>query len=167
MDGIFIRQALEKDVSSMTLIYNQAIEERVATCDLTPKTIENRLEWFRQFDFNFPIFVGEIDKKIVCYGCLYPISPKEGYRFSAESGVYVHKEFRGKGLGKKMLGHLLSTAKEKKIHFIQARIFTFNEKSINLHLSFGFNWIGVLKESANLDGQWADVAILSYYPSKN
>ena len=54
---ISIRAASADDLERVTAIYNQAITERVATCDEQVKSLDERRQWFAQFDDRHPIFV--------------------------------------------------------------------------------------------------------------
>src|SRR5207302_8253164 len=52
-----IRPATEADLPAIVRIYNEAIEERISTCDLEPVTIAARRPWFERFDARHPLHV--------------------------------------------------------------------------------------------------------------
>jgi phosphinothricin acetyltransferase len=156
-----LRPAVDSDLPAITAIYNEAIEERIATCDLEPCSLAERRGWFRQFGSHYPIFVGQQQGRVVSYGCLIPYSHKAGYRFSAEHSLYVAREVRGKGHGRRMLEHLIGAARRLGFHYMEGRVFPHNTASIRLHRSLGFEQMGVKREAACLDGRWTDVIILA------
>jgi L-amino acid N-acyltransferase YncA len=156
-----IAPATISHLSAITEIYNEAITERTACCDLEPRSLENRTEWFKQFDSRHPIFVGTGGGSVCAYGCLMAYSPKPGYRFSAEHSVYVARSARGRGHGKTMLTHLIAEARRLEYHYLEGGIFAHNATSLALHKSLGFREMGTKREVASLDGRWADVVILA------
>jgi phosphinothricin acetyltransferase len=155
-----IRRARSADVSEITRIYNEAIVERIATADMQPRSVEERAEWLKQFDARYPLWVGEAKGRVVAYGALYKYSPREGYRFAAENGVYVERAARGKGYGQAMLKHVVSEAKRIGFRYVLARIFTHNEASLKLHERLGFKHLGLQKNIIEMDGRWYDVTLM-------
>jgi phosphinothricin acetyltransferase len=155
-----IRAAVDADLPAITRIYNEAIAERTATCHLTPRSLQDRRHWLRRFDDRHPIFVTEVEGRVLCYGCLLPYSAKEGYRFATEHSVYVAREARGQGLGKQMLTHLVREAERLGYHYMEGDVFAHNRTSLALHESLGFERMGTKREVANLDGCWADVVLM-------
>ena len=45
---MIIREAEERDVPYLMEIYNYEIKNTTATFDMQPKTLEDRMEWFRE-----------------------------------------------------------------------------------------------------------------------
>lgn len=155
-----IRKAISSDIPAITEIYNQGVRSRLATCDEDDQTLEERTIWFSQFTDQHPIFVGEVDGEIACYGCLFKFSPKSGFRYATENSIYVHDAHQGKGHGRKMLVHLIETAKQLGFKYIEAKIFSHNTKSIALHQSLGFKLAGVQPKIGCLDGKFYDNSLL-------
>ena len=57
-----IRTATIDDLPSIVAIYNEAVEQRFATADLEPVTVEQRSAWFHDHDSaSLPIYVAERD----------------------------------------------------------------------------------------------------------
>lgn len=51
------RRATEDDVPAITRIYNEGIEDRVATLETEPRTEDERLKWLRGHGDRYPVFV--------------------------------------------------------------------------------------------------------------
>ncbi len=67
---ITIRDANPADLPAIVEIYNASIPSGRSTADTSPISVDDRIEWFKQFDPNKrPIWVAEEDGKIV--GCIY------------------------------------------------------------------------------------------------
>jgi len=158
--ALAFRRALVPDVPELARIYNEAVLERIATADLEPRSLEERKEWFGQFDDRHPIWVGEESGRVVCYGALFKYSTKEGYRFATENSLYVSRDARGRGHGRAMLGHLLENARLLGFSYMLARIFTHNETSVRLHAERGFRTLGVQRRIVEMDGRWYDVTLM-------
>lgn len=165
--GGVIRRARPGDVPAIAAIYNESVGERTATADTQPRSLEDRQEWFRQFDDRHPIWVGVdregdegSDGRVVSYGCLFDYSPKDGYRFATEHSVYVAASVRGRGLGAAMLDHVLAEAARLGFKYILARIFTHNDASVGLHAARGFKELGIQRRIVEMDGRWYDVTLM-------
>jgi len=139
---LIIRPAEIKDIESITEIYNEAIETTTATFDTEPKSLDQQHKWLDNHDDKHPVIVAEMNEKVVGWASLSPWSDRPAYSSTAENSVYVKSEQRGKGLGKKLLQHLLKEAEHCGIHSIIARIAEGNELSIKLHKDQGFEHIG-------------------------
>jgi Sortase and related acyltransferases len=83
-----------------------------------------------------------------------------GYRFSVESSIYIHPQWRGRGVGKLLLPPLLDAAREMKLHAILAGISADNKASIKLHAQFGFEKVAHFQETIYKFGQWLDVVYM-------
>lgn len=161
--SLVIRHASATDLPAITRIYNEAVIERIATADTTQRSLEDRAEWFRQFNDRFPIWVGthqDTGDEVVAYGVLYQYSPRDGYRYAAENGVYVARAVRGKGYGRVMLKHVVLEARRIGFRYVLAKIFSHNEPSLKLHAELGFNDLGLQKNIVEMDGRWYDVMLM-------
>lgn len=154
---MIIREATIDDIEEILEIYNDAIIHTTATFDLEIQTLEERQFWFQQFDEIHPLFVAEINNKVVGYSSLSPFNKKEAYAKTVENSIYVHKNARGKGVATALLEKLIVAAKEVEHHSIIALITKGNEGSVKLHQQYNFEYIGVLREVGSKFGEWQDV----------
>jgi L-amino acid N-acyltransferase YncA len=155
-----IRPAIELDIAAITDIYNDAILNTSATFDTEIKTVEERLQWFRNHDQSHPVLVAQINGDVVGWASLSKWSDRCAYDSTAEVSVYVHKDFRDQGIGKRLLELITMEGKEKGLHTLISRITEGNEKSIYLHERLGFVLIGTLKEVGRKFGKLLDVHML-------
>ena len=155
-----IRPATENDIQSITEIYNDAIVNTTATFDTEVKTTEERITWMRNHDANHPIIVGEINGNVVGWASLSKWSDRCAYDSTAEVSVYVKKDFRDQGIGKRLLEVITLEGQEKGLHTLISRITEGNEKSIYLHERLGFVHIGTMKEVGKKFGKLLDVHML-------
>jgi phosphinothricin acetyltransferase len=156
--GAIVRAATEADVPAIRDIYNYEVLNGWATFDIEPKTLEDRLAWFRETRPPHGIIVAEEEGgTVVAWGCLRPFRVKPAYRFTAENSVYVHQDHRGKGHGRIILARLLEMAREGGFHTIIAGIAEGNPASDRLHQSFGFEPVGTEREVGHKFERWLDV----------
>lgn len=167
---VVTRPAREADLEAIQRIYNDAILTTTATWDEEPWSWEKRLEWWAAHNNPLePILVAEMAGEVAGFAYLTRFSPKSGWRFTREDTIYIDREWRGRGVGRQLLTALLDEARRIGIHLVIASITTENTASINLHASFGFEVVGVLREAGfkfgrRLDTQWMQLVLADVNP---
>jgi phosphinothricin acetyltransferase len=157
---VAIRPATFSDLPAITEIYNEAILTTTATFDTAPKTDEEQLAWFNAHDDRHPIFVAELEGKVVGWTCLSKWSDRCAYADTAEVSTYVKEQFRGKGIGRKLKEATDAAARRLALHTVVVRIAQDNPASIHLNEEFGFRHVGVMKEVGYKSGRWLDVHLM-------
>lgn len=158
--SITLRTAEERDVPAIRDIYNYEVLNGWATFDIEPKSLEERLEWFRETQPPHCIIVAEEGGVVVGWGCLRPFRAKAAYRFTVEDSVYIHQDHRGRGIGTLVLSRLIELAREGGFHSVIAGISEANDASLRLHRRFGFEDIGTEREVGYKFERWLDVTWL-------
>lgn len=146
-----IRIATRDDLSGIVEIYNDAVANTTATFDTQIKPPEEHVPWFEQHDERFAILVSAdqsraFEQRILAWGSLSRWSDRCGYDSTAEVSYYVHKDYRGLGLGRKILQALIDHARASNMHTLISRMAGENEASIRLAHSLGFESVGTLRE---------------------
>jgi L-amino acid N-acyltransferase YncA len=152
-----IRPATPKDAAEIAHIYNQGIEDRVATFETRPRSIEDIQAWF---DGKHPVLVVENDGEIIAFATTSVYSGRECYAGIAECSVYVERDKRGYGSGRLALEGLIRTAEAAGFWKLVSRVFIENKASRSLIGSLGFREVGIYEKHAKLDGVWRDVIIV-------
>jgi len=152
---VFIRIASENDLKSIVDIYNQAIQLKNSTADLNPVTLEGRLQWFNEHKSDkFPIFVAEIDGRIVGWISLSPYrAGREALRHTFELSYYIDSDYKGKGLGKTLLDFIIKKSSNYDVKTLIAIILEYNIPSLALMKKFKFEKWGYLPNIADFDGK--------------
>lgn len=161
MSDVYIRPALESDLPALTKIYNEAVTATTATLDLKPWTVEARRDWFRAHNKrNYPLLVAMAGEEAAGYASLSPLFAMEAYAASVELSVYVDKEYRGRGIGGRLMEAVLTLARQdERTHMVVSKITADNAASIRLHEKYGFRKTGTLKEIAWKFGRRLDVEL--------
>ncbi|MEZ4606237.1 MAG: N-acetyltransferase family protein [Deinococcales bacterium] len=81
-------------------------------------------------------------------------------KYSVEHSLYVHKDYRGRGIGKMLMSELIHAAKVQNYHLMVGGIEATNISSIKLHESLGFTHAGTIKQAGFKFSRWLD---LSFY----
>ena len=164
---IQIRPAILSDVPAITEIYNEAVLNGVATFDTEIKSLEDRSKWFQLRAENNPIIVAIVSDDVVGWASLNAWSERAAYDKTAEVSIYVHKDFRAKGIGRVLFKTLLNKAEEVDLHYLLARITEGNQISIDLHLKNGFTIIGVMHQVGYKFGKFLDVTLMEKLINKH
>ena len=179
MNSYRVRLATAADAEAIARIYNQGIEDRVATLETELRTPEERRRWLAGRSPRHPVIVAEVTEPagtsgrprseragpeapatIVGWGSLNAFNPREAYRFVADFSVYVEREYRGKGVGRVMLERLIELAREHGFHKMVLSAFPTNTGGMALYEKLGFRTVGIYREQGQLDGKWLDTIIM-------
>lgn len=155
-----VRPARDDDAVAIGRIYNQGIEERVATLETEQRTPEERRAWLAARDSRHPVVVVERDGTVIGWASLNVFNPREAYRHVADISVYVDRVKRGKGAGTALLGRLIELAREIGFHKLVLAGFPHNAAGVALYRRLGFREVGVYREQGQLDGRWVDVLLM-------
>ena len=104
-----VRPATPNDTAAIASIYNQGIEDRVATFETLFRTAEDVRTWF---DDVHPILVVEKDSEIIAFASSSTNSARECYAGIAECSIYVKRDMRGHGAGRFALEALIRAAED-------------------------------------------------------
>ena len=151
------RLATPQDAPFLAAIYNEGIEDRVATFETRPRTGDDVRGWF---DGRHPIVVVEHDGRIVAFASTSTYRPRDCYAGIAEVSVYVARDFRRLGAGRVALTELIDQARAQGFWKLVSRVFPENGASRALIRSLGFREVGVYEKHGQLDGAWRDVVIV-------
>lgn len=107
-----------------------------------------------------PRLVATVGQDIAGWAALSPVSSRSVYAGVAEVSVYVSDNWRGRGVGKRLLDTLVVESEKNTIWTLQASIFPENIASISLHKSCGFREVGRRQRIGKMNGVWRDTILL-------
>jgi L-amino acid N-acyltransferase YncA len=155
-----LRLATVADAEAICRIYNQGIEDRIATLETELRTPQERREWLADRGPRHPVIVAETDVGVVGWGSLNVFNPRPAYRFVADFSIYIERGWRSKGLGGRLLARLIELARERDFHKLVLSAFPSNAGGMALYSKLGFRTVGIYKEQGRVDGQWLDTVIM-------
>lgn len=151
------RFATPEDAEAIARIYNQGIEERIATFETRPRSAEDIRSWFGEAH---PVVAVEEDGGILAFAATSGYRPRDCYAGVAEFSVYTDRGARGRGAGRVAMEALIEAAEQAGFWKLVSRVFVENEPSRKLLRSADFREVGVYERHARLDGSWRDVVIV-------
>jgi L-amino acid N-acyltransferase YncA len=161
VDSVSIRGAALDDAAAICTIYNQGIDDRIATLETEHRTPEERRAWLAAREPRHPVFVAETDGDgVIAWASLNAFNPRPAYNFVADLSVYVERAWRGRGVGRRLLAHLVERAPGLGYHKLVLAAFPFNAAGVTLYGRLGFRAVGIYHEQGQLDGRWVDVIVM-------
>lgn len=152
-----VRPATEADAAAIAAIYNQGIEDRVATFETRTRSAEDIRSWL---DGIHPVVVVEEGGSVVAFAATFAYRPRDCYAGIAETSVYVTRPYRRRGAGRIALQSLIEAARTAGFWKLLSRIFPENTASRRLVAALGFREVGIYQKHGRLDGRWRDVVIV-------
>jgi L-amino acid N-acyltransferase YncA len=152
-----VRAAAPADAAAICEIYNQGIDDRIATFETAPRTVTDVRTWFNS---SHPIVVVEDAGRVIAFASTSPYRSRDCYRGVAEFSVYVARDARGHGAGAAAMRALIDAAREAGFWKLVSRVFVENAPSRRLCQVVGFREVGTYLRHAQLDGAWRDVVIV-------
>src|SRR2546422_9964514 len=107
-----VRPAREADASAICEIYNQGIEDRLATLETELRTPEERRHWLKARGPRHPVIVAEDGGRVVAWGSLNAFNPRDPHRHGADFSIYVERAYPGKGGGQAVLARLVEVGQD-------------------------------------------------------
>lgn len=151
------RLATSADASAIAAIYNEGIEDRVATFETRYRSADDILTWFGG---HHPIVVVENAGQIVAFAGTSSYRSRPCYAGIAEFSIYVARAHRGRGHGRAAMEALCREAERAGFWKLVSRVFVDNTSSRELLKKLGFREVGVYRRHGKLDGVWRDAVIV-------
>ncbi|MBF7096668.1 GNAT family N-acetyltransferase [Alkalibacter mobilis] len=159
-----IREAVLKDLKDILRIFNYNIKNTTAVYHYDERSPEEMRHWFDlKIQQGFPVIVEEMEGEVVGFATFGTYRPFRGFDKTVEHSIYVDAEYRGRGIGKKLLFALMDLAKEKRFHIMVAYIDSENAVSLKIHENAGFFYCGKIKEAGYKFEKFLDLVIMQYF----
>lgn len=156
--AMHIRPATRDDAEALAAIYNEGIEDRVATFETRPREVEEVNAWFSA---NLPLIVAlDDDGTVLGFARVSAYSDRCVYSGVGEHGVYVSRAARGQGVGRRLLEAMADASEQAGIYKLTSRVFSDNTASLAAHRAAGFYEVGVQLRHGQLDGAWKDCVLV-------
>lgn len=162
MSGAQIRDVTNADVPAVTAIYGWYVENETASFELeAPDENEIRRRILSVIKDKYPYLVIELDGEVQGFAAVGPFRTRPAYRHTVETTIYIGKDHRGQGHGKKLMEELIRRSKARGyLQMIAVIGDPQNTASIGLHESFGFEKVGQLSKIGRKHDKWLDVIML-------
>jgi phosphinothricin acetyltransferase len=155
-----VRFARPADAFEIARIYNQGIEDRVATFETEPRSAEQIERVLVEKGDRYPTVVAEREGAVVAWAAASSYRSRPCYEGVGEFSVYVDRAARGSGAGRAALERLLDACEQRGFWKLVSRVFPENAASRALCRRLGFVEVGTYRRHARLDGEWRDCVIV-------
>lgn len=160
-NDVTIRTASPADAPAIAAIYNQGIEDGVATLETVLRDAEERDAWMAAKSSRHPVLVAtDSDGTVVGWASLNQFNPRPVYDHVVDISVYVERGQRGKGIGDKLIKALDVRARELGFHKMVLAAFPTNTPGMRLYQRNGFSTVGIYHEQGRLDDRWVDTILM-------
>ena len=148
--NLSIRRATEADLPALRDIINHYIRESAVTFEMEEVSLENRVEWFRQFTETgrHQLLLGEVDGEVAGYAASVHFHERPAYEPSVMTSVYLSPNHLGQRIGEALYRVLLSELeKTGKVHRAYGLVVIPNPASEKLHQKLDYGEAGLLHEA--------------------
>lgn len=163
---IRIREAQPEDAAAMIayfrLIFAEPGINLITEVDEFSPTVEAEARFIRELAraTNSLFLVAEIDDRIIGQLTLEG-GRRRNVRHSAVLGITVARDWRGQGVGHKLLEQAIRWARDTRVlSRIELHVFARNAGAIRLYETFGFVVEGRRREAIMRDGQYLDDLVM-------
>lgn len=158
-----IRHATIFDAEAVAAIYNHAIEHTDASLWYDPRPVEELRGQMEQASERYPWLVAEDGERpadesgVAGWACVKPWNPRDGYRHTVETTIYIHHKHRGRGVGRFLYGELFRLIREQGFKHVIAGISLPNPASERLHEAMGMSRVAHFPGIGEKFGKRVDV----------
>jgi phosphinothricin acetyltransferase len=163
-DKIIIRSAEQRDAEAILDIYTPYITDTPVSFETEVPTIHAFEQRIVDYQEKMPWLVCEIHNKIAGYTYATNHRQRTAYDCSKELSVYIHKDYRNRGIATGLYTSILEILKHQGVTNVLAGIALPNDESVGFHESFGFKLVGIyhkvgFKLGRFHDAGWWELAI--------
>jgi len=144
-----VRTATPADADAIARIYNEGIDDRIATFETAHRSPDDVRAWFTG---THPILVvvedgDDVDGgRVLAFASTSVYRPRDCYRGIAEFSVYVARNARGRGAGRMAMDGLFDAARAAGFSKLVSRVFVENVASRGLLKGVGFREVGTYEK---------------------
>ena len=151
-----VRPMKEEDWNRVGSIYKQGIDGNGATFQTS---VPDYKEW-DEGHLKVARCVMTYGEQVVGWAALSPTSSRPVYSGVTELSIYIDNDFKGKGIGKKLIEYIIKESEANGIWTLYSSIMEDNEASRALHIKCGFREIGYREKIAKDQyGNWRNTVL--------
>ena len=117
-----IREVKLSDAKAIVDIYNYYILNTNITFEEKQLTVDDMEERIIEKTVKHPWIVYEMNGQVIGYAYLSGWHSRSAYRYSNEASIYLDRNEKGHGIGKKLFANLLEVSKDYGVHTIVSGI---------------------------------------------
>lgn len=157
-----IRRARAEDAAALCEIFNEGVQDGLATFDAEPRTLEEQQLVLAKAaqDTRHAVLVGELGRWVLGWSAIEPCGGRAALEGVGEVTVYVRRSFRKHGVGKQLMRAAQVEAAKLGYRKLIGYVLAENADSLRLCWSTGFREIGRMKQHARIGDALRDVVLV-------
>lgn len=159
-----IRTASAEDAAGLLEIYRPYVEHTAITFEYEVPTVGEFEERITNTLKRYPYLVAEKDHEMVGYAYVSPFKERAAYDWSVETSIYVRKEAKQQGIGRRLYDRLEQILRQQGILNVNACIAYpqiedeyLTKDSVRFHEKLGYEMVGTFHQCGYKFGRWYDM----------
>ncbi len=161
---ITLRLATVQDAPVLAEIYAPYVRETAISFEYEPPSHEEFAGRIREVLEKYPYLAAVRGEEILGYAYAHPYGVRKAYSWSAELSVYIRRDCRGLGIGRKLyeaMEVLLKAQNITNLYVLVAGVDVedayLTHDSQKFHLAMGYEYVGKLHKAGYKFGHWYDM----------
>lgn len=170
MSDYLIRPVTEKDAPELLEIYSYYILNTAITFEWDVPSLDEWINRIKSITSKHPYLVCEKDGVIIGYAYAHNFNERKAYDWTLETSIYIHKDFRRSGAGKKLYAELENRCRNigiknflTKICYAETEDEYITHDSVNFHKKMGYETVGHLKQVGLKFNKWYDIIMMEKF----
>jgi len=155
-------QLREQDLPQLIRVFNSVIQEGL----YLPRNegvpdLETAQKWYQdRVKAGMTFIAARVNSQLVGGASLEPGRGKTSH--VANLGIYLKKEFRGMGIGARLMRTTIESARRRDFEIVKLTVFASNRRAVRLYEKFGFRECGRIKNGVKFsDGTHTDEIVMA------
>lgn len=177
MNTVQLRVATVADAQELLNIYAPYVENTAISFEYEAPMVEEFARRIAEVLEQFPYLAAVHDGTIVGYAYAHPYGVRKAYSWAVELSVYVKKDCRSLGVGRKLYETMEALLKAQNITNLYALVAGVDVEdeylthdSLKFHHAMGYEQVGKLHQAGYKFGRWYDMItvekIIADHPAK-
>jgi phosphinothricin acetyltransferase len=156
--SIVIRVARPVDTAAIAAIYAPYVNDTAISFELIPPDEDEMAMRLAKTLARFPWLVALCNGDVAGYAYAGQHRERAAYQWSVDVSVYVHKDLRGRGIGRALYTPLFAILRALGYFTVYGGVTLPNPASVALHEAMGMTLVGVYRHVGYKAGAWHDVS---------
>ena len=156
-----IRIARKEDSNQLVEIYGWYVENTAVSFEYEAPTVAEFAGRIREILETHPFLVYEEDGRLLGYAYAHPLIRRKACDWAVEVSIYIHRDARGKGIGRALYEALEKILLRQNICTLEACVAAcdredkyLTDSSIRFHTKMGYKTVGKMSDCGYKFGAW-------------
>lgn len=154
---VTLRMAVPGDAEELLAIYAPYVEHTAITFECKMPSVSEFQERILRTLERYPYLAALYQGRIIGYAYASPFKARAAYDWAVETSIYIERDFRGHGAGKKLYLALEDLLRRQHILNSNACITYSYPESIRFHEALGYRTVAHFTKCGYKLGKWHDV----------